>query len=88
MGAGRVLPESAVRAESEKFEQLDLFTDYEALEKERAAKKADEDREKRMQKAILDIRKRFGSNAIVRGMNLEEGATAIERNSQIGGHNA
>ena len=88
VAAGRVLPESAVRAESEKFEQLDLFTDYEALEKERAAKKADEDREKRMQKAILDIRKRFGSNAIVRGMNLEEGATAIERNSQIGGHNA
>ena len=41
-----------------------------------------------MQKAILEIRKRFGKNAVVRGMNLEEGATAIERNSQIGGHKA
>ena len=72
----------------EEMEQMDLFTDYEALEKEREIRKAEQDREKRMQKAILDIRKRFGNNAIVKGMNLEEGATAIERNSQIGGHNA
>ena len=48
----------------------------------------EEDKEKRIQKAILDIRKRFGSNAVVKGMNLEEGATGIERNSQIGGHKA
>ena len=76
------------RGDEAAYEQMDLFTDYEALEKERAQLKAKEDREKRMQKAILDIRKRFGNNAVVRGMNLEEGATAIERNSQIGGHNA
>ena len=88
MAAARVRPESDARGKEEKFEQMDLFTDYEALEKERAAKKAGEEREKRVQKAILDIRKRFGNNAVVRGMNLEEGATAIERNSQIGGHNA
>jgi DNA polymerase V len=41
-----------------------------------------------MQKAVLEIQKRFGKNAIIKGMNLEEGATAIERNSQIGGHKA
>ena len=88
VAAARVRPESDARGKEEKFEQMDLFTDYEALEKERAAQKAGEEREKRVQKAILDIRKRFGNNAVVRGMNLEEGATAIERNSQIGGHNA
>ena len=67
---------------------MDLFTDYEALEKERAAQKAQEEKEKKMQKAVLEIKRRFGKNAIVRGMNLEEGATAIDRNSQIGGHKA
>ncbi len=88
VAAARVIPESEARREEETYEQLDLFTDYEALEKERLFRKAEEDKEKRMQKAILDIRRRFGNNAIVKGMNLEEGATAIERNSQIGGHNA
>ena len=88
VAAARVIPESEARGDEAAYEQMDLFTDYEALEKERAQLKAKEDREKRMQKAILDIRKRFGNNAVVRGMNLEEGATAIERNSQIGGHNA
>ena len=57
--------------------QLDLFTDYAALEKE-----------KRIQGAMLEIRKRYGKNAVVKGMNLMEGATTIERNRQIGGHNA
>ena len=88
VAAARVIPESEARGDEAAYEQMDLFTDYEALEKERAQLKAKEDREKRMQKAILDSRKRFGNNAVVRGMNLEEGATAIERNSQIGGHNA
>lgn len=44
--------------------------------------------EKKMQKAILEIKKRFGKNAILKGMNLQEGATAKERNSQVGGHKA
>ena len=70
------------------FEQMDLFTDYKALE---ARQKKEEDRlekEKRWQKAVLDIKKKYGKNAILRGMNLEEGATARERNQQIGGHKA
>lgn len=65
-------------------EQLTLFMDYEALERE----KADLAKERNRQEAILSIRKRFGKNAILRGMNFEEGATAKERNGQIGGHKA
>jgi len=57
--------------------QLDLFTDYEALEKE-----------KRIQRAVLEVRRRYGANAIFKGMNLLEGATALGRNAQIGGHRA
>ena len=84
----RLVPESDVLKDQGVYEQMDLFTDYEALEKERAAQKAQEEKEKKMQKAVLEIKRRFGKNAIVRGMNLEEGATAIDRNSQIGGHKA
>ena len=45
-------------------------------------------KKKRMQQAVLDIKKKYGKNAILKGMNLEEGATAKDRNSQIGGHKA
>lgn len=68
--------------------QLDLFTDYEAeLQKEKEEAQID-DRERRMQQAVLDIKRRFGKNSILRGLNFEEGATARERNKQIGGHKA
>ena len=70
------------------YEQMDLFTDYEALSRERKRQDAEMEREKKMQKAVLEIKKKFGKNAILRGMNLEEGATAKDRNSQIGGHKA
>ena len=76
-----LVPEDSVQDCSE---QLTLFTDYEALERE----KADLAKERNRQEAILSIRKRFGKNAILRGMNFEEGATAKERNGQIGGHKA
>lgn len=69
-------------------EQLDLFTDYEELEKNRQREEEILEKEKRMQQAVLDIKKKFGKNAILKGMNLEEGATAKDRNSQIGGHKA
>ena len=46
------------------------------------------DREKRMQEAMLSIKKKFGKNAVLKGMNLQEGATARDRNEQIGGHKA
>lgn len=69
-------------------EQLDLFTDYENLEKKRQQEEEILEKEKRMQQAVLDIKKKYGKNAILKGMNLEEGATAKDRNSQIGGHKA
>lgn len=62
--------------------QLSLFSDSGALSREQ------EERECRRQQAVLEIKDRFGKNAILRGMNLEEGATARERNGQIGGHKA
>ena len=70
------------------YEQLDLFTDYKAKEEENAKEEEALEREKRMQKAMLNIKKKFGKNAILKGMNLEEGATAKDRNEQIGGHKA
>ncbi|MCQ2411356.1 MAG: DNA methylase [Sphaerochaetaceae bacterium] len=69
-------------------EQLDLFTDYDALENEKRKKREQRDKEKRQMLAVLEIKKRFGKNALVRGMNLEEGAKTIDRNNQIGGHKA
>ncbi|HBN55238.1 MAG TPA: DNA methylase, partial [Lachnospiraceae bacterium] len=74
--------------QKEIYEQLDLFTDYAALERERQEEKQALEREKKIQRAMLDIKKKYGKNAIVKGMNLEEGATGMNRNRQIGGHKA
>lgn len=63
-------------------EQIDLFTDYKKIEKQYN----DEIKERKLQKSILNIKKKYGKNAILKGMNLEEGATTIERNTQVGGH--
>lgn len=72
----------------ETYEQLDLFTDYSALQKKRQQEEMLFEKEKKMQKAVLNIQKRFGRNAVIKGMSLLEGATAKERNEQIGGHKA
>ena len=85
--ANHVVDESSV-VKADSFEQLDLFTDYEAVQKKRAEEEATLEREKRMQQAVLSIKKKFGKNAILKGMNLEEGATTVDRNRQIGGHKA
>lgn len=68
--------------ETREFEQLNLFTEYEP------ARDSGLERERKMQRAMLDIKKKFGKNAILKGMNLEPGATAQTRNRQIGGHRA
>ena len=86
--AAHVIPESDAQRPGETFEQLDLFTDYAALQAERERNQAELERERRMQETMLTIKKRFGKNAILKGMNLEEGATAKDRNAQIGGHKA
>ena len=74
--------------EKETFEQLNLFTDYDALKRQKEKEEAELNREKKIQKAMLDIKKKFGKNAVLKGMNLEEGAMTVERNRQIGGHKA
>lgn len=71
---------------NKKVEQINLFTDYKKKEIEEAKQKDDENKEKEIQKVILQIKNKYGKNAILKGMNLTEGATAIERNKQIGGH--
>ncbi len=68
--------------------QLDLLVDYEALEREARAKDHDLEEERRRQQAILAARKRFGKNAVLKGTNLQDGATQTQRNRQIGGHQA
>ena len=82
IAANHVVSESSLPKET--AVQLDLFTDYKQI--------ADEERalaeEREMQKAVIQIKKRFGKNAILKGMSLEEGATAIMRNGQVGGHRA
>ena len=69
-------------------EQMDLFTDYDKKDREKKAKQARYDREKSKQNALIAIKKKYGGNAVLRGMNLTEGATTIDRNKQIGGHKA
>jgi DNA polymerase V len=85
--AAHVVDESSATTK-ETYEQLDLFTDYAKLEEQRKKEEEALLRERKLQNAMLDIKKKFGKNAILKGTNLEEGATAMERNQQIGGHKA
>ena len=89
IAAMHLLPEQeAKKAAAPPPEQLDLFTDYAAREREEAKRREEEDRERRLQHTLIELRDRFGKNAVIRGMNLQEGATAMERNRLIGGHRA
>ena len=83
-----VVPESTLAQQPAQPQQLDLFTDYETLERQQQEEQARLDKERRLQEAQLKIKQRFGKNAILRGLNYSEGATAKERNAQIGGHRA
>jgi len=86
IAAGRVTTEETASAQCG-MEQLDLFSSPETLQ-ERRSREAALERERRRQKAVIRLKKKYGKNAIVKGMNLEEGATAMDRNRQIGGHKA
>ncbi len=87
--ANHLLPEGQTQGLAEDtWEQLDLFTDYQAKEQLRQQEEAELLREKKMQQAMLGLKKKYGKNAVLKGMNLEEGATMQERNGQIGGHKA
>ena len=82
-----VVPEAQANANTTPT-QLDLFTDYEAEAQRQKKEEEALDKERRLQAAQLAIKSRFGKNAILRGVSYTEGATAKERNSQIGGHKA
>ena len=84
--AGHVLDEGDVPQET--TEQLDLFTDYAAKEQQEAEDAVALAKERKRQNAILAIQKKYGKNAILKGMNFEDGAMTRERNGQIGGHKA
>ena len=81
--AAGIIKESVIKSQL-KYEQMDMFTDYAAKEREEIAVQ----KEKRRQKAILKIKAKYGKNAIVKGTSLKDGATAMDRNAQIGGHKA
>ena len=86
LSANHVIAESKVQKEQE-FEQLDLFSMLQ--EKEQNEKEKEQlEKERKMQEAIIELKHKFGKNAILKGMNLQEGGTTIERNGQIGGHKA
>ena len=87
ISANDLIPETE-REKENQAEQMDMFTDYTKRENEEKTKKQRYVKEKSRQNAVISIRKKFGGNAIIKGMNLEEGATTIDRNKQIGGHKA
>ncbi|MCR5053858.1 MAG: DNA methylase [Lachnospiraceae bacterium] len=83
--ANHVLTEKAA-SETKKYEQLSIFDLQPSEESEQ--EKRDMERERRAQQAVLSVQEKYGKNALLKGMNLEEGAMTIERNGQIGGHKA
>lgn len=85
--ANRVVDEHMVSNETE-FTQMDLFTDYQVLAEKQKAEQARMEKERRLQEVMLSVKKKYGKNAMLKGTNLQEGATMIDRNNQIGGHRA
>ena len=83
--ANHTVDESNVKEPSE---QLDMFMDFETIEKQKAKEDDELQKEKSLQKAVISLQKKFGKNSVLKGMNLKEGATTIQRNGQIGGHKA
>ncbi len=85
ISANNLMSENSIK-ERESYEQLDLFTNYDEVQAKREKEEVELKKERRIQEAILDIKHRYGKNAIIKGANLQEGATTIERNKSIGGH--
>ena len=82
-----MIPEQNLE-EQAAYEQLDLFTDYEKEFQKQQLVKTKRKKERSLQEAVLEIQRKYGKNAVLRGMNLLEGAMTRERNEQIGGHKA
>ena len=83
-----VTDEAEAKPQEETYEQMDLFTDYAALEAKRKQEDEELDKDRKLQEAMLSIQQRYGKNAILKGLNFKEGATGRDRNAQIGGHKA
>lgn len=88
ISATHIIPEAEKASRERLFEQLNLFSEYTTGDAEKEKHDAELERERRMQNAIIKIKDKFGKNAILKGMNFEDGATAKDRNAQIGGHKA
>ena len=86
--ANNIVEEKAAPQKNNSYQQLDLFTDYAAEEEQEKQEALRLDRERKLQEATITIKKKFGKNAILKGMSLQKGATAKNRNEQIGGHKA
>ena len=84
---GNVLDEKKSSSET-RYEQINLFMDYNEVCNKRLEDEIREKKEKKIQRTMIDIKNKFGKNAIFKGMNLKDGGTAIDRNNQIGGHRA
>ena len=87
ISANKIVPAGSY-TEKDNDEQLSMFVNYEEEDKKRRAEGTELEEEKNLQQAMLDIKKKYGKNALLKGMNLQEGATARQRNNQIGGHKA
>jgi len=85
--ANRLVDESSI-VKKASVEQLDFFTDYTEVKQKNAEQAALLEREKTIQETVIKIKNKFGKNSVLKGMNLEEGATTTDRNRQIGGHKA
>jgi len=84
----RFLYEGQIPKEKPKNEQMDLFTDYAAIERKREETAREERKEKAIQRTLISLKNKFGKNIILKGSNFREGGMTIERNQQIGGHKA
>jgi hypothetical protein len=87
LSANHVVDEKQVQQDSSPV-QLDLFNDSMEAQNERKQERKKIAKERRVQEALLGIKKKYGKNAVLKGLNYDEGATAKERNKQIGGHKA
>lgn len=88
ISTNHVLSEEQMKQRASKPVELDMFTDYEAVKKEKQIEEAALARERKIQETIINIKNKFGKNSLLRGLNFDEGSTAKERNKQIGGHKA
>jgi len=83
--ANNVVDENKIK-DKPQYQQFDLFTNYQELDEKNKKQKEEEKEEHKLQNVLLSIKQRYGKNAILKGMNLEDGGTTIDRNGQIGGH--